>query len=112
VSALARSVHTVTKPEVAFSGTAWQTTLFRSDLWFNCDAILENFERCCERKFCAASYKIQCLSLTMLYATAISLIVLIFLLQNYYDLWVNSCKYHHLLHIRKLQYGAFVSCDS
>jgi len=47
----------------------------------------------------------------MLYVTAISLIVLIFLLQNYYDLWVNSCKYHHFLHIRKLKYGAFVSCD-
>ena len=48
----------------------------------------------------------------MLYATEISLFVLIFLIQNYYDFWVNPCEYHHLLRIRKLQYAAFVSCDS
>jgi hypothetical protein len=73
----------MTKPEAAFSGTAWQTTLFQSDFWFNCDESLEISERCCERKLCATSNKIQCLSLTMLYAPAIPLIVIIFLLQNY-----------------------------
>ena len=61
-------------------------------------------------KLCAASYKIQCLNLTIIYSTAISLILLIFLLQNYYNLWVNPCAYH-LLHIRKLQYVAFFSCN-
>ena len=45
----------------------------------------------------------------MLYATEISLIVLIFLLRNYYDFWANPCEYRHLLGIRKLQYAAFVS---
>ena len=60
--------------------------IYRSDFWFNCDEILENFERCCERKLFATPYKIQCLSLAMLYATEICLIALTFLLQNYYDL--------------------------